>query len=1527
MKTVGVGLIMALNVGTDPPDVVKPHPCAKLQCWMDPSSVTRAKAKEKIGERLEKQYARWQQQRGGGSSSSSSSSSSRPFKYRKTLDPTVEDVRALCLWLRKQARTERILLHYNGHGVPRPTPNGEIWVFDKNHTEYIPLSVSDLRQWVGKPTIVILDCSSAGILIPFLTAPPAETPTNTPPRMPSPILNGINGAAATSATDDDPIINNMDEAASHWVKDTIVLCPTSEGEWLPMSPEYPADIFTACLTTPIQMALRWFVRNNRISMDILFNEENSNSPGNDGPDIWVDSIPGQANDRKTPLGELNWIFTSVTDSIAWNVLPKPLFQRLFRQDLLVASMFRNFLLADRILRNLNCTPQSYPPLPPGVADHPLWQAWDLACETCLFGLIKDGILGGGPTAGLSDNSNSPDRMPSRKQQQQQQQQPLQPQQMGIPKPPPTTTKISSISSPFFSEQLTGFEVWLEYASIHKGNNEHLQPPEQLPVVLQVLLSQAHRVRALELLRRFLALGPWAVNLALSLGIFPYVGKLLQSSEYKTVLVHIWASILKFDPSCQVDLSKDKSLKHFIQPLAQFSERTGDSSASQHNTPEAAKQRTLNAFCLASLCYKYPNAQNECLRQNLHSSCAALLDAQIKLQVQQKEQMKEQEQVSRRASRDATQFMLLPPIAREWICMCLGNLVQAFHLAQAQAYEIEVHDLLIELQQDDDDPNVRAAATYALGNLFEHASLPSTNNQSTSTLSSSSSRTRLQSKNPPPLSTMAPPSIGTPNPIRNPIGMMASNVPPSPPVGMPIVGSPLGIGASAVGSPIMMKQMRVAPHLVEQQQRRRPTVYEDLRRILFDLKVMESMIKVLADGSSVVRYEVVMGLSNFVEKYLQAILVIAEDATRVMDTIRLGKISEDEEGDAGTSHSRANRSRVVSLPKGVNQKLMERFEQCWRALRKIQHEDPHPNVSGTANKIVRVVHETLYDMRMELDAKKDRSKIDNGLSGIQEEGETGGEGMDRVKSDVNISLASPDQIASEAGGGNFPSVKNGDAKSLPSLAMPGRNLMDRVKAENLLPKSQLYTWKKSIFKPDFDDEDVEDHDPLNPLEAARNYQNRRNNIVREAGNKLAKHFEGLNPRTGRKSRQAGLDALVDENDDANEDSDIFLQNDLRLKEKRLLRNSGGVKMTSMLKFHSYENALVVCDNQDYVSVWDYEEGTQKASFKNGNPAGSRMTSTFWINESSSSLLFVGCDDGSARIWRGAVQNNGQISSSAPTLESSFFAIPNMEAGQRSKSGLICEWQQTTGTLIAGGNSRHLRCWDMMAEKCSTTIDIESESCITTLATAWDEDHHDIIQKHGFRGNGPEIIVAGFSDGTLKLFDIRMPKSAAALSAAARTNDSNKRRGKAANGGRRRGTALHNRTFNEHGSWIVDVTFTSYGGNSQNEILSGSVAGDIRAWDIRTPSRSLRDIEVQRSPMTALSVHKKIPVVATGSHAQFIKILTLEGETLQVARFHEESLPGHRIGPVSCLEFHKQKLVLAAGSTNALVSVYQPRKPRS
>jgi hypothetical protein len=70
--------------------------------------------------------------------------------------------------------------------------------------------------------------------------------------------------------------------------------------------------------------------------------------------------------------------------------------------------------------------------------------------------------------------------------------------------------------------------------------------------VQVLLSQVHRVRALHLLGRFLDMGSACVELALSVGIFPYVLKLLQTTlpGLRRSLVFIWCNILATDKACQ-----------------------------------------------------------------------------------------------------------------------------------------------------------------------------------------------------------------------------------------------------------------------------------------------------------------------------------------------------------------------------------------------------------------------------------------------------------------------------------------------------------------------------------------------------------------------------------------------------------------------------------------------------------------------------------------------------------------------------------------------------------------------------------------------------------------------------------------------------------------------------------------------------------------------------------------------------------------------------------------------------------------
>ncbi|KAF7236887.1 Regulatory-associated protein of mTOR, partial [Varanus komodoensis] len=277
-------------------------------------------------------------------------------------------------------------------------------------------------------------------------------------------------------------------------------------------------------------------------------------------------------------------------------------------------------------------------------------------------------------------------------------------------------------SPFFAEQLTAFQVWLTMGV------ENRNPPEQLPIVLQVLLSQVHRLRALDLLGRFLDLGPWAVSLALSVGIFPYVLKLLQSSarELRPLLVFIWAKILAVDSSCQADLVKDNGHKYFLSVLADpYMPRTekkenGGQEESYYDEPDhlsstsmeetihygdhaellvvtcepscyphalvldffKAEHRTMTAFILAVIVNNYNTGQEACLQGNLISICL--------------EQLNDPH-----------------PLLRQWVAICLGRIWQNFDSARWCGVRDSAHEKLYSLLSDA-IPEVRCAAVFALG---------------------------------------------------------------------------------------------------------------------------------------------------------------------------------------------------------------------------------------------------------------------------------------------------------------------------------------------------------------------------------------------------------------------------------------------------------------------------------------------------------------------------------------------------------------------------------------------------------------------------------------------------------------------------------------------------------------------------------------------------------------------------------------------------------------------------------------------
>ena len=53
----------------------------------------------------------------------------------------------------------------NGHGVPRPTANGEIWVFNKSYTQYIPLSILICERGQARRRFTCLTVQTAGLII------------------------------------------------------------------------------------------------------------------------------------------------------------------------------------------------------------------------------------------------------------------------------------------------------------------------------------------------------------------------------------------------------------------------------------------------------------------------------------------------------------------------------------------------------------------------------------------------------------------------------------------------------------------------------------------------------------------------------------------------------------------------------------------------------------------------------------------------------------------------------------------------------------------------------------------------------------------------------------------------------------------------------------------------------------------------------------------------------------------------------------------------------------------------------------------------------------------------------------------------------------------------------------------------------------------------------------------------------------------------------------------------------------------
>lgn len=260
-----------------------------------------------------------------------------------------------------------------------------------------------------------------------------------------------------------------------------------------------------------------------------------------------------------------------------------------------------------------------------------------------------------------------------------------------------------------------------------------------------------------------------------------------------------------------------------------------------------------------------------------------------------------------------------------------------------------------------------------------------------------------------------------------------------------------------------------------------------------------------------------------------------------------------------------------------------------------------------------------------------------------------------------------------------------------------------------------------------------------------------------------------------------------------------------------------QVPNLVKLHAYEPQIAVA-YRDKVIIHDWSTGamhsylpeTVRTFYQNNkcitrlshqNPISShqsptnqqqqlRVTSLEFVNAHDRSLVLIGYDDGSLRLWRpprekgedprlisawtaldmdqsfylanggatggvgpGGVMGSKSVSStnlhaSLTNLNAAALPVPSsgiaLNAGQKVPNGMVLTWQQMDQKIVVGGDSKYLRIWDAEKELKFGDIPLNADCAVKTLTSSPDG-----------------LIAAGFKDGSVRLFDKRCTPQEAKL----------------------------------------------------------------------------------------------------------------------------------------------------------------------
>jgi len=320
----------------------------------------------------------------------------------------------------------------------------------------------------------------------------------------------------------------------------------------------------------------------------------------------------------------------------------------------------------------------------------------------------------------------------------------------------------------------------------------------------------------------------------------------------------------------------------------------------------------------------------------------------------------------------------------------------------------------------------------------------------------------------------------------------------------------------------------------------------------------------------------------------------------------------------------------------------------------------------------------------------------------------------------------------------------------------------------------------------------------------------------------------------------------------------------------------------MAFHSYDQHLIVANESDMISVWDWHHRKRLNYFCNGNPKGTSITALDIINQDVGGIILTGSADGIVRLYR----NYDPTLEQGPLQMVSAFRGLNEMVQLRQGSGLVMDWKQSAGTLLVGGDSHVIKVWDAQTETQGLDLDTNSKSPVTSIMSDYN--------------GSSQTFVASFGDGGVKVFDRRLDDEDAIV-----------------------------RVYSEHSSWVQNARWHP---KTNGQIMSASLDGQVKLFDMRGSDNAVATWNIHQNGLSAFDVHPLAGVFAATSaitpvswRAQRVSVCNMSGQlsTAQIPTglnsFPIRGLPSLFMPRASSLVFHPTEMVYAVGQPDGTVRV--------